>query len=589
MIIQCEQCDTRFRMADEKLKPGGTKVRCSKCKYVFTVTPPAPEPEPAEEPIVDELPPSEPESHAEAPVSAPVENEADSESVDFGSFNMEQVSDNSDSPIDEPAANEEPTPDLDFSGLEEEMESTAGAGEELAEDFSFASTDIPADTEEEETPSTDNFEIDGAVAEDSQAMDFGAAFEEGSDEAGIAVDDSGDFAFDNQQADEQEESADGFEFNSGEESLEDEGSSEFDFESEATAEDAPDKFSFDDAEETPSFDLDESPSDEAVQEESGEFSFGEDSPGEYSFDEDEDSDSESTTQWDDDNSADDSFDFDEPQFEATDSDSGESGEKSDGDDLQFGEINFAEDDGDENPSFETDGDFAGATMAREEEPDLSPSPATQQAESQPPRERSESEQITAPPAPRKSPVSSVLRLLGILLLLAILGIGGLVGYFFYMDDGLDINRIVQRFPILEEYVGQLPTSTQEQLIAINISGSRYVNNDGAGQLLVIQGEAVNNFTQPRSAIAVKGILLNAQGEVLFQQTVFCGNPLQDEDLQDMSFADIEEAMNNQFGDSLSNMDIAAASKIPFTIVFRNLPAGIANINVEVVDSKPGGS
>jgi hypothetical protein len=55
----------------------------------------------------------------------------------------------------------------------------------------------------------------------------------------------------------------------------------------------------------------------------------------------------------------------------------------------------------------------------------------------------------------------------------------------------------------------------------------------------------------------------------------------------MTFAAIEEAMNNQFGDSLSNMNVAAGATIPFTIVFRNLPDGLANINVEVVDSKPG--
>ena len=47
MIITCEQCQARFRMADEKLKPGGTKVRCSKCRHVFTVMPP----EPAEEKV----------------------------------------------------------------------------------------------------------------------------------------------------------------------------------------------------------------------------------------------------------------------------------------------------------------------------------------------------------------------------------------------------------------------------------------------------------------------------------------------------------------------------------------------------------
>ena len=61
MIVQCQACQTRFRLADEKIKPGGTKVRCSKCKEIFSVTPPEPE--------------------------------AVEEGVDFGAFNMEAVSD----------------------------------------------------------------------------------------------------------------------------------------------------------------------------------------------------------------------------------------------------------------------------------------------------------------------------------------------------------------------------------------------------------------------------------------------------------------------------------------------------------------
>ena len=37
MILQCDQCNTRFRLDESKLKPGGVKVRCSKCRHVFTV------------------------------------------------------------------------------------------------------------------------------------------------------------------------------------------------------------------------------------------------------------------------------------------------------------------------------------------------------------------------------------------------------------------------------------------------------------------------------------------------------------------------------------------------------------------------
>jgi len=38
MIIQCEQCSTKFRLDDAKIKDTGVKVRCAKCRHVFTVT-----------------------------------------------------------------------------------------------------------------------------------------------------------------------------------------------------------------------------------------------------------------------------------------------------------------------------------------------------------------------------------------------------------------------------------------------------------------------------------------------------------------------------------------------------------------------
>jgi predicted Zn finger-like uncharacterized protein len=38
MIIQCEQCLTKFKLDDAKVKDKGVKVRCAKCRHVFTVT-----------------------------------------------------------------------------------------------------------------------------------------------------------------------------------------------------------------------------------------------------------------------------------------------------------------------------------------------------------------------------------------------------------------------------------------------------------------------------------------------------------------------------------------------------------------------
>ncbi|MBI5527366.1 MAG: zinc-ribbon domain-containing protein [Deltaproteobacteria bacterium] len=44
MIVQCQKCKTKFKLPDEKIQPGGTKVRCGKCSTVFRVTPAKPVP-----------------------------------------------------------------------------------------------------------------------------------------------------------------------------------------------------------------------------------------------------------------------------------------------------------------------------------------------------------------------------------------------------------------------------------------------------------------------------------------------------------------------------------------------------------------
>ena len=46
MIIQCDQCQTRFRLDDSKVKGKGVRVKCTKCQNLFIVTPPEPEKEP---------------------------------------------------------------------------------------------------------------------------------------------------------------------------------------------------------------------------------------------------------------------------------------------------------------------------------------------------------------------------------------------------------------------------------------------------------------------------------------------------------------------------------------------------------------
>jgi pilus assembly protein FimV len=74
MIITCEECNVRFNLDESILNAAGTKVRCSKCKHIFTAYPPPPpekvEPVDVSEPTVTEETALEPPDDAETSLAA---------------------------------------------------------------------------------------------------------------------------------------------------------------------------------------------------------------------------------------------------------------------------------------------------------------------------------------------------------------------------------------------------------------------------------------------------------------------------------------------------------------------------------------
>lgn len=499
MVIECTECHTRFKLADDKVKPGGTKVRCSKCKHIFTVVPPAPAPA---------LPP-------------------DAEEIDFDEFNMERLAEPGKGPAAAPPAEEPATTGWGGDGAE----TAAGefsSGQTAKDDFAFG--------DENETSGTDRF----AFGEENEAQPGGSA---------QGLETSKNFAF-------------------GEE---EDGSDPFAFTEKAEARLDSDTFGFEDSED---------------------FSFGEEQdagegdvgPEEFSFDETETSGSVE-------------FAFEEE----------ETGKKTgsefswDAAEEGAGEAGFAFDESDEQKAEGDDFDFSGITFGEEEtapaEPiaegrRLAPAPgqpellesetlsplrefAAPKTASTPPMEQP----LIFPPATRrrKSPLQGLIFFIG-LLLLAITG--GAV-YFYWQGGVPELTNLVDRL------TGQTAPPQVSGQIRLEGLTSFYVTNQEVGQMLVIQGKAVNDYPQPRSSLAVKGVLYNKEGKALLQQTVYCGNPLEQEGLRKLPYAKIEESMNNPFGESLSNLNIAPGKAISFSIVFRNLPADIAEFTVEAADSKPG--
>jgi len=68
LIVQCEHCQTKYRIADEKVKGKGVKVRCAKCQNVFTVAPPE-----SDTKATTAMPPSTPAPPVEQSIPSQVE------------------------------------------------------------------------------------------------------------------------------------------------------------------------------------------------------------------------------------------------------------------------------------------------------------------------------------------------------------------------------------------------------------------------------------------------------------------------------------------------------------------------------------
>lgn len=489
MIIQCEQCQTRFRLDDSKVTDKGVKVRCAKCKHVFTVNkeqPEAVEPHADFSALLDESVSSGSAAGDAAPPISPQESPqqdfAPESPIDFDDSAVGSDSFSFDQAVEEqiPAPGED---DFNLSSLQDDRGFTFDqeeAGQESGEvDFSgFDFGDLPADA-------------DKTLLADAPASDLGDMTIVQSPAAPVAA----------------EEDFSGFDF--GGETL------------------------FGDAVAVPA---DEEP----------------DKPITFDFQMEEFADSMGVDT-------------------VTGNIKAEQGESGGDEPFSLGEIDF--------------GDELTSVAVQQVHPDeLQPSqellfaPLAEaqikpvQAEENNVRTGSAAESAQAvqeelpplsiPSRRKQSPVFSGLIVFVSLLLVAVLGF---FGYSMFTE-------------------GKGKVVAESGRISVRSVEASFVVNPLIGELLVITGEAVNEYAKPRAALQVKGMVYGANGQTLATKNAYCGNPLTKEQLATLPADKIEAAMANQFGDSLANMEVVAGKAIPFVIVISKPPAEARDYGVEPVGS-----
>ncbi|RII25844.1 MAG: hypothetical protein CXR31_12625 [Geobacter sp.] len=590
MIVQCDHCNTRFKLDDAKIKPGGVKVRCSKCKEIFLVKREEPQEEPSAPPVTPPVPEAAAGLSPDAAPSPPADF-PDEESLSF-----EQSA----------FTNEAPPPT-------EASDDSAGMS---FDEFSFS--DEPSAPQAEVTPPPAGESYDfGDVAFDQQATEekpVTAAPQVAADEF-----DFGEMPFSEETAAVPGESAVGastpdaegssldfsnFDFNAGEPAF-----SPDQTEPEPTATPGFD-FSFGGEESAPESDGGSRPS--PVSEANGADVAGE--PFGFGYVEEPVTPELSRE--------DSSADFDqEPimqQGVAVDGLPPALGDDfSDAFGVAGGAGPTTPPEEDQLFGFESDipegVGAAGATRkAAEMEPldfgDLDFGGVAEKASPAPPKKEGVSWEMPVaatavaagaagvlnakggtfaydeelPPLSiasrrRGSPIVSIV-LIAIAVLLVV-AIGG-IGFYTYQEGPSVLEKFGLGF--MADWFGM--ETKGANVITIRNSSAKFVTNREAGELFVITGEAVNNSKKMRASIQVKVVVFGPKGEVLLQHTAYCGNTLADDQLATFPMDKIEAAMNNQFGQSLANLGVEPGKSIPFMAVFKDLPRNAGEFGVEVVTS-----
>ncbi len=147
--------------------------------------------------------------------------------------------------------------------------------------------------------------------------------------------------------------------------------------------------------------------------------------------------------------------------------------------------------------------------------------------------------------------------------------------------GQALTEWISSLPLVENILGAGSQQKDFSITQVKLQDlkQRVVKNMLLGDLRVVEGTAFNQSEYVISRIQVRGRIYDAAGAVLGERISSCGNILTDEELASMTEDEIQRALSLSLGRNVLNDRIAANSRIPFMIVFINVPPAEAKTTV----------
>lgn len=592
MIITCEACATRFVLDDDLIQPGGSKVRCSNCRHVFTAFPAAP-------PEIEFLDGPRPEEQ-DIPFDEPeIQDDPDFSESQNGDFNIADGPDTQDADLEDA--------DIDFSDIEfdePEFEQNPPEPQTSIAVPDAQGQDVDEDGLEFETVEFEINEPDLELHEDGlepqldfqddslelETLDF--EFEEIEDEPSLVTPSASD----------------------------DTDLDTADIEISLAQDDDPDPEPDLELEEF-SFDIDapvvEEPSIDALEldtkaDELTELEFDDDPQADFIIEDDHlDLSLESEDDLIDPPPAQlkekiieaqpdinhDGLSLNEFKLEPDDSEYPD-GREGDGEIEQIvpEEDKFAE--YDKVLEQETEPEEIGITIPDPEvEDNADPSafaqpPADDEIEIPQETSTDQAPLITPPSAhmisqkrgtKKKKGVSLPVKILLVLFLLILAGYVAIIqlGVPIPMVSGIQIPFITQWLEPKQTPQAPVPPVPDEPSI-----DGRFVSNKSAGDLFIVTGRIKNPSNTPVSYIQVKGSLMTKKNANAGTLIAYCGNIIPEETLKSGNISDITRQMGVREGNENTNVNIKPDASVMFMLVFSNLPEDMANFTVAVHGFEP---
>jgi hypothetical protein len=117
------------------------------------------------------------------------------------------------------------------------------------------------------------------------------------------------------------------------------------------------------------------------------------------------------------------------------------------------------------------------------------------------------------------------------------------------------------------------------------------SNGETGRLMVVHGVVLNESKETVRLVVIGGEVYNQNGQAIRSAMCYAGNTLESGEASKLTIREIQEVLTNKKGQNNKSKYLLPKSKLPFTLVFHNLPLfrELSEYRVAVMGFKSAGT